>query len=186
MSTMTTKMLTMSRRRRSSSSTRGASPSPTWSPSNASTSSSVSVETLSRTFSHFWTLSTRKISALFCCRILPESSPRGDRQRAVTVPSHSQVLATIRVKCVSVPFFSPHLNPETCCFESNGSLQSGRSNLKPPLHQHCYVCTVYTVHCTNLIITSVLIFRLVGFEMGLMLICLFFNNPEAQVHSFNS
>ena len=33
-------------------------------------------------------------------------------------------------------------------------------------------------------ITSALMFRLVGLEMGLMLICLFINNPEAQVHSF--
>ena len=36
--------------------------------------------------------------------------------------------------------------------------------------------------CTTLIISSVSIFRLAGFEMGLMLICLFLNNPEAQVH----
>ena len=33
-------------------------------------------------------------------------------------------------------------------------------------------------------ITSAIMFRLVGLEMGLMLICLFINNPEAQVHSF--
>ena len=44
---------------------------------------------------------------VFCCRDVPENSSGGDRQRALTVPSHSQVLATIRV--LHVPLFHfPH------------------------------------------------------------------------------
>ena len=132
-----------------------------------------------------WTLLGRNIFALFCCRDLPESSSESFLLQGCAwkffwwwspTGSHcSQPLPgfgnNTGITCAIVPF-SSHLKPGIWYFESNGSLEGQTWNTR---HQHCNVWT-------SLIITSVIMFRLVGFEMGLMLICLFLNNPEAQVH----
>ena len=129
---------------------------------------------------------------LFCCKILPESSSESSPECFLKVLL--KVFWKFLLQDSAWKFFwwwSP-----TACHCSQPLPGSGNNTGKMchnpgtwylglwvqngSLHLKLEIPVIST--STNLIITSVIMSRLVGFEMGLMLICLFLNNPEAQVH----